>query len=77
MSVNGAEMVFSKAKMIERLTNEGKVEAITNEIILIMDNLDGQQVSTSSWNRQVNDAPVYTCVGKDGESYDVNENDCV
>jgi len=77
MSVNGAEMVFSKEKMIERLTNEGKVEAITNEIILIMDNLDGQQVSTSSWNRQVNDAPVYTCVGKDGESYDVNENDCV
>jgi len=77
MSVNGTEMVFSKAKMIERLTNEGNAGAITEEIILIMDNLDGQPVSTNSWNRQVNDVPVYTCTGKDGKSYDVNENDCV
>ena len=77
MSVNGVNMVFSKTKMIERLTSEGNAGDITDEIISIMDNLDGQPVSTSSWNRQVNDAPVYTCLGKDGKSYDVNENDCV
>jgi len=77
MSINGIEMIFSKDKMIERLTCEGNAGAITDEIISIMDNLDGQPVSTSSWNRQVNDAFVYACQGKDGKSYDVNESDCI
>ena len=77
MTVNGVKMVFSKQKMIERLTAEGRADAITEDIIAIMDDLDGQPVSTNSWNRQVYDEPVYTCLSKSGSHFDVNENDCV
>lgn len=75
--VDGIEMVFSKEKMIARLKEEGRFEGLSNEVFSIMDNLDGQPVGTNSWNRQVMGAPVYTCTGKDGKSYDVNEEDCV
>lgn len=70
-------MVFSKSKMIARLENNGMSDAITPGIIDIMDNLDGQVASTASWNRQVNGAPVFSCKGKDGKFYEVNETDCI
>ena len=70
-------MKFSKEKMIERVTAIGKADMIDETVVKIMDNLDGQEVSTSCWNRQVNGKPVYSCVGKDGKTYDVNENDCI
>ena len=70
-------MVFSKQKMIDRLTVEGRADAITDEVIRIMDNLDGQEASASCWNRQVKDEPVYWVVGKDGSGEYVNELDCI
>ena len=75
--VDGVEMVFSKEKMIERLKREGRLEGLPDEIFVTMDNLDGQPVGTNSWSRQVMGNPVYSCEGKDGKSYDVNEEDCV
>ena len=69
-------MVFKKQKMIDRLKAEGKEEEITVEITAIMNNLDGQTVYTSCWNRVVNDKPVYWCIGKNGEGFDVCESDC-
>lgn len=75
--VDGIEMIFSKERMIKRLKLEGRFKDLPDEILSIMDNLDGQPVGTNSWNRQVMSAPVYTCKGKDGKSYDVNEEDCV
>lgn len=75
--VNGIEMVFSKQKMIDRLTAEGRAQDIDDEALAIMDNLDGQPVGTNSWHRQVRNMPVYACRGKDGKVFDVNENDCV
>lgn len=75
--VDGIEMVFSKDKMIERLKREGRADGINEEILAIMDNLDGQPVGSNSWHRQVYGEPVYTCKGKDGKDIDVNENDCV
>lgn len=68
--------VFSKEKMIKRLEKEGRANKIDNEIIAIMDNLDGQPVTTNSWNRQVKGEPVLACIGKDGKYYEVNEDDC-
>lgn len=75
--VNGVKMYFSKEKMIARVTAEGRADMIDKETLAIMDNLDGQPVGTNSWSRQVYGEPVYTCIGKDGKSYDVNENDCI
>ena len=75
--VDGIEMVFSKKKMITRLEKEGRLEGLPNEVLDVMDNLDNQPVGTNSWNRQVMGEPVYTCMGKDGKFYDVNEEDCV
>lgn len=74
--VNGVEMHFSKQKMIDRLTKEGRANMITDEIMEILDNLDGQPVGTNSWNRQVKGEPVYSCTGKDGKCMDVYEGDC-
>ena len=75
--VGGIHMVFSKEKMVERLIKAGLISQINEEIEAIMDNLDGQEVGSNSWNRQVMGDPVYTCTGKDGKNYDVNEDDCI
>lgn len=70
-------MVFSKAKMVERLTEEGRADMITEGILEIMDNLDGQEAISSCWRRQVHGEPVYWVVGKDGNGEYVNEDDCI
>lgn len=67
---------FSKQRMIERLTKEGRAKAITEEVVRIMDNLDGQEASASCWRRQVYGEPVLYVVGKDGTGEYVNELDC-
>ena len=69
-------MRFSKKKMIERLTEEGRADMITEKIIKIMDNLDCQEAHTNSWHRQVYGEPVLAVKGKDGSYFDVNESDC-
>lgn len=69
-------MKFSKQKMIERVTREGRADMIDAESLAIMDNLDGQEAHTNSWRRQVYGEPVLVCTGKDGKVYNVNENDC-
>lgn len=69
-------MKFCKDRMIARLTEEGRADAITDEILAIMDNLDGQEVNTTCWRRTVYDEPVYWVWGKDGHGQYVNENDC-
>jgi hypothetical protein len=74
--VEGVKMVFKKDLMIKRLAKEGKIGLITEGILNIMDNLDGQEVSTASWNRQVYGDPVFSCYGKDGQYYEVNQADC-
>lgn len=72
--VDGCVMVFSKKKMLERLGSDVKVP---NSIMEMMDDLDGQEVGSNSWARQVYGDPVYTCTGKSGNVVDVNEADCV
>lgn len=75
--VDGVEMYFSKKKMIERVTAEGKADMLTEATLKVMDNLDGQPVTTACWQRRVDDMPVYSCTGKDGEVLPVFEGDCV
>lgn len=69
-------MKFCKDRMIARLTEEGRADAITDEILAIMDNLDGQEVNITCWRRTVYDEPVYWVWVKDGHGQYVNENDC-
>lgn len=75
--VNGVKMVFKKELMLKRIEEAGMMDMVAETELAMMDNLDGQEVSPASWDRQVNDAPVYSCLGKDGKYYDVNEADCV
>ena len=70
-------LVFSKRKMIDRLTAQGMADQITPEIVAIMDDLDGQEVTAQCWERQVKDEPVYWCVGKSGKGEYVFEGDVV
>ena len=69
-------LVFSKQKMIDRITSEGRTDMITDEVVSIMDNLDGQEAVSNCWNRQVYGDPVLWVVGKDGKGNYVNEDDC-
>lgn len=69
-------MVFKKQKMINRLKKEGLGDKITDEIIAIMDDLDGQEANENCWNRKVHGEPVYYVYGKSGNGQYVNENDC-
>jgi hypothetical protein len=70
-------MVFKKEMMLKRIEAEGRSHMVGEAELAIMDNLDGQEVTTASWNRQVFGEPVYSCKGKDGRYYDVNEADCI
>lgn len=69
-------MVFKKEKMVARVTKEGRAEMIDDEVIEMMDNLDGCFASTNCWRRVVYGEPVLWVVGKNGEGAYVNENDC-
>lgn len=69
-------MVFSKKKMVDRITREGRADLIGPEEEAIMDNLDGQEATRSCWRRVVYGEPVLWVVGKDGNGNYVNERDC-
>lgn len=69
-------MKFSKERMIRRLTEDGRADQITDEVMMIMDNLDGCEASPSCWRRRVYDEPVLWVKGKDGDGQYVNEDDC-
>lgn len=69
-------MKFKKDLMIKRLTNEGRHDMIDVHILNIMTNLDGQEATENCWNRKVKNEPVLYVIGKDGEGFYVNENDC-
>lgn len=75
--VDGITLVFKKDLMLKRIEAEGLMHHVSEKELRMMDNLDGQEVSSASWNRRVNDAPVYSCKGKDGTIHDVYEKDCV
>lgn len=68
---------FNKAKMLERIKSEGRMDMVGETELAIMDDLDGQEVTASCWERVVKGQPVYWCVGKSGEGQYVNEKDCV
>lgn len=70
-------MKFSKQKMIDRVTAEGRADMIDEGAMQIMDDLDGQEATTACWQRQVMGLPVLWVVGKSGKGNYVNENDCV
>lgn len=70
-------MKFSKQKMIDRVTAEGRADMIDDEVRAIMDDLDGQPASTACWERQANGQPVLWVIGKSGKGNYVRESDCV
>ena len=70
-------MKFSKQKMIDRITKEGRADMLDDKALAIMDNLDGCDASSVNWERVVNDEPVLWVVGKDGTGEYVNEKDCI
>lgn len=69
-------MVFKKEKMLDRIKREGRLDMVDDNVLSIMDNLDGQEAHTNSWRRQVYGEPVLIVKGKDGTYCDVNELDC-
>lgn len=75
--VDGVRLVFKKELMMRRLEENGLLSMVGEEEARIMDELDGQEVSSACWNRAVNGDPVYSCRGRDGKVYDVFEDDCV
>lgn len=72
--VDGVKMVFRKDKMLRRLKADGLMFGDIE--IGYMDNLDGCEVSSSCWDRQVRGLPVYSCTGRDGKTMSVYEGDC-
>lgn len=52
-------LVFSKKRMIERLKKEGREAELTEEILKIMDVLDGRDAEDNCWRRVVYEEAVY------------------
>ncbi len=69
-------MIFSKKKMIDRITKEGRADMLDEKSLAIMDNLDGCEGNPHNWQHVVNDAPVLWVIGKDGKGEYVNIADC-
>ncbi len=69
-------MKFSKKKMLDRIEKEGRMHLVGEAELAIMNDLDGQDVTASCWERVVKGLPVYYCIGKSGKGTYVNENDC-
>lgn len=69
-------MIFSKKKMIERITREGRADMLDEQSLRIMDNLDGCEGNAQNWQNVVNDEPVLWVIGKDGKGEYVNIADC-
>ena len=70
------KLVFKKELMLKRIEEEGRSDMVTSDVVEILDNLDGQEVDKSCWDRVVYDKPVFWVVGKNGKGEYVNENDC-
>ena len=72
-------MKFSKEKMIERITREGRMEMIDEIVVEMMDNLDGQVASDRAgrWMPHMIGKPVMWVIGKDGLGEYVLGEDCV
>lgn len=69
-------MRFSKQKMIDRVTREGRADMIDKQALEIMTKLDGKEATTSCWKRQVYGEPVLWVDLGDGKGEYVNELDC-
>ena len=69
-------MKFYKSMMMDRLKAEGRIHEIDAIAENIMNDLDQCDVTTSCWERAVNNRHVYWCVGKSGVGYLVAEVDC-
>lgn len=71
-------LVFSKAKMVERVTENFGAGAITPDVIAIMDDLDGQEVTAQNWqNRVMGEDDMMYAIGKSGKGNYVNIVDCI
>jgi|GEM_PF-2814799 len=68
-------MKFSKSKMIARLIKEGKRESITDEVLKIMDDLDGQEAVISKWDKMIYGRISLVCTGKSGTVQPVHSDD--
>ena len=68
-------MIFSAEKMKARLVAEGKGDEITDEILGIMNKLDGKEAEKNRFKALVYDEIEYG-ITVDGEYYPVNINDC-
>ena len=68
-------MKFSAEKMKARLIAEGKGDKITDEILSIMNKLDGKEVEKNRFKALVYDEIEYG-ITVDGEYFTVNINDC-
>ena len=70
---------FKKQKMIDRLTNEGRINELTTEDYKLMDLLDGKEGTDYNWESFVNDRPLVWIFAKEiegGGAY-VGLQDCV
>ena len=68
-------MIFKKDKMIARLTEEGLAHFIDDEIMEIMNNLDGKEAVKNDFKALVHDVEEYMVRFND-EWYPVNKLDC-
>ena len=69
-------MRFSKQKMIDRVTREGRADMIDKQSLEIMTKLDGKEATTHCWRRRVYGEPVLWVDLGNGEGEYVNEDDC-
>lgn len=68
-------MIFRKARMMERLSEEGREHMVDENCKAIMDSLDGQEVEKNRYKALVLDTEEYG-VRLDGVFIPVNVADC-
>ncbi len=68
-------LVFRKELMLKRLEKENLLDKVDNEVMKLMNELDGKEVHKNDWKALIFDELEYIACDNEGTTYPINKND--
>lgn len=68
-------LVFRKELMLKRLEKENLLDKVDNEVMKLMNELDGKEVHKNDWKALIFDELEYIARDSEGTTYPINKND--
>lgn len=68
-------LVFRKELMLKRLEKENLLDKVDDEVMKLMNELDGKEVHKNDWKALIFDELEYIARDSEGTTYPINKND--